>query len=196
MSDAITAGYVNYFDVLGVGEDAKPGEVRRVYRRKMKELVGEIARVEITEQRRAHYLLEMAKLNAALFVLRDADQRETYWNARAELIELERQWCEADAMTSPEAETHRRAFDARVRDFLSKYVEELMLTAGHDRECVGESHWDAAHERHAFRILRHFRQGLYQEILERLPYADVTQPNIEWDERDRWVASVLKGGTS
>ena len=46
-------GYINFFEILGLNEDAKPGEVRKVYRRRMKELVGEIARVEITQQRRA-----------------------------------------------------------------------------------------------------------------------------------------------
>ena len=75
----------------------------------------------------------------------------------------------------------------------SKYVEEMMLTAGHDKECVEHSHWDEAHERHAFRILRHYRQGLYQKILERLPFAEVTRPDIDWDERRRTVLGILAG---
>ncbi|MBN2312234.1 MAG: hypothetical protein JXR94_24860 [Candidatus Hydrogenedentes bacterium] len=190
MADAET-GYVNYCEILGVGEDPKPGEVRKVYRRKMKALVGEIARVEITQERRAHYLLEMAKLNAALCVLRDTAAREQYWNERKGLIALEEQWRQADGAGSDEADGLRRKFDARVRDFLSKYVEELMLDAGNDKECVDASHWDTAHERHAFRILRHYRHGLYQEILERLPYAGVTRPSIDWDERSRLAASIL-----
>ena len=65
-------GYVDYYAILGVPEQAKPGEVRNRYRKKMKELVGEIARSEITEGRRSTYLLEMEKLNAALVLLRDA----------------------------------------------------------------------------------------------------------------------------
>ena len=83
------SGYVNYFEILGLDEDAKPGEVRKVYRRQMKELVGEIARVEITQERRAHYLLERATLNAGLCLLRDQGSRDRYWRERNELIDLE-----------------------------------------------------------------------------------------------------------
>lgn len=188
------SGYVNYFKVLDVPEGAKPGEVRKVYRRKMKALVNEIARVEITEARRAHYLLEMAKLNAALCVLRDQREREVYWQARQELIDLEAQWRKADEQGDESADACRRKFDARIRDFLSKYVEEAMLEAGRDRECFEASHWDEAHERHASRILRHYRHQLYQQVLERLPYADVTRPEIDWDERKQTVAAMLEAG--
>lgn len=191
---ASETGYVDYFEILGVGEQAKPGEVRKVYRRKMKALVGEIARVEITEERRAHYLLEMAKLNAALCVLRDADRRDVYWNERKQLIALEQQWRDASAANDSEADSLRRAFDGRLRNFLAKYVEELMLEAGRDKECVEASHWDAAHERHASRFLRHYKQQLYQEILERLPFSEVTPPNIDWDERARFVTATLGEG--
>ena len=58
------SGYVNYFEILGLDESAKPGEVRKNYKHMMKELVMEIARSEITPERRASYLLDMAKLNA------------------------------------------------------------------------------------------------------------------------------------
>lgn len=192
-------GYVNFFEVLGLAEDAKPGEVRKAYRQKMKDLVFEIGRVEITEERRAHYLLEMAKINAALYTLRDTASREAYWRERQELIELESKWREAAerqeaSAFDPAVDALRRQFDRRLRDFLSKYVEEYMLAAGRDKECVEHSHWDAAHERHAFRILRHYRQGLYQQILERLPYVEVTQPHIDWEARRRVVASILAEG--
>ena len=190
MSDD-TRGYVDYFEVLGVDEEVTPGHVRKVYRQKMKALVGEIGQVEITEDRRAHYLLEMAKLNAALLVLRETPLREVYVQARKELIELEAHWRKADEADAPDTDSYRRQFDGRVREFLSKYVEEMMLTAGHDKECVEHSHWDEAHERHAFRILRHYRQGLYQQILERLPFAEVTRPEIDWDERRRTVSTIL-----
>ena len=181
-------GYVNYYDILGLQEGANAGEVRRTYKRTMKKLVSEIAQVEITEERRSHYLLEMAKLNAALFVLRHKERRLQYETARREVIELEQRW--GEAVDDPEAsDTFRRQFDARCREFLSKYVEETMLTAGRDKECVEASYWDPAHERHAFRILRHYRHSLYHDILERLPYSEVTTPKLDWAER----ADAVKG---
>ena len=181
-------GYVNYYDILGLQEGANAGEVRRTYKRTMKKLVSEIAQVEITEVRRSHYLLEMAKLNAALFVLRDKERRLQYETARREVIELEQRW--GEAIDDPEAsDAFRRQFDARCREFLSKYVEETMLTAGRDKECVEASYWDPAHERHAFRILRHYRHSLYHDILERLPYSEVTPPKLDWAER----ADAVKG---
>ena len=188
MSDA---GYVNYFEIFGLDENANPGEVRKSYKRKMKELVGEIARVEITEEKRVHYLLEMAKLNAAVYVLRDKAKREAYWSERQELIELEEKW-RAAGDDDPEAnDALRRAFDSKVRSFLSKYIEETVLEAGQDKEVVEASHWDPAHTRHAARLLRHYRHRLYQEILERLPYYEVTTPSIDWDERSATVAGLI-----
>jgi DnaJ-class molecular chaperone len=187
-------GYVNYFEILGLDENARPGDVRKVYRRLMRDLVYEIHNAEITEERRAHYLLEMAKLNAALYILRENDTRDAYWNERKEVMELERRWREAAEQGSPEADQLRRQFDGRIRHFLSHYVEEAMLDAGRDKECVEASHWDAAHERHASRILRHYRHGLYQDILERLPYHEVTKPEIDWEERRKTVAQLVAGG--
>lgn len=184
-------GYINFFEILGLNEDAKPGEVRKVYRRRMKELVGEIARVEITQQRRARYLLEMAKLNAALLVLRETGTREAYWSERQTLIELEQKWRDAVAANDAEADTLRRQYDGRLQSFLSKYCEEWMLAAGQDKECVEHSHWDAAHTRHASRILRFYRNELYRKILQRLPFSEVTPPSIDWDERRDFVTAVL-----
>lgn len=188
------SGYVNYFEVLDLDEHAKPGEVRKSYRHKMKDLVNEIATVEITEERRAHYILEMAKLNAALYVLRDTQARDEYWNARKDLIELEHQWSAAAESGDADADRLRKAYDGKVRDFLGKYVEDFMLAAGRDKECVEASNWDPAHERHASRILRHYRQNLYQEILERLPFAEVTRPQVDWSERRALVARMLSPG--
>jgi hypothetical protein len=188
-------GYVNYFDILDVEPAAKPGEVRKSYRTKMKNLVAEIAAVEITEERRAAYLLEMAKLNAGLFLLRETELRDTYWQDRQELINLELEWSQA-AQSGADTNELRKSYDSRVRSFLSRYVEDAMLAAGRDKECVETSHWDAAHERHASRILRHYRNGLYQQILERLPFSDVTKPDIEWAERQRFVGSVLAQGAN
>ena len=186
-------GYVDYAEILGVDQKAKPGEVRNAYRRRMKALIGEIARVEITEERRAHYLLEMAKLNAALYLLRDQAKRDVFYDKRRTLIALEKEWREADAAGSEQIDTLRRRFDRSIRDFLAVYVEELMLECGRDKECVEASNWDDAHERHASRILRHYRQTLYQQILERLPFAEVTRPEVDWDERARFVSGVLAG---
>ena len=186
-------GYINYFEFLGLQDDCKLGEVRKEYRQRMKDLVAEIARVEITEERRSRYLLEMGQLNAAFFILRKAELREDYWAERARVIGLERKWRETVARGEAGADDLRRDFERRMRDFLARYVEEAMLDAGRDRECVEHSHWDAAHERHAFRILRRYRQSLYREILNRLPYVDVTPPAIDWEERARLVASVMAG---
>jgi hypothetical protein len=104
---------------------------------------------------------------------------------------LEQEWRDATA-AGQDTDSYRRAFDAKVKDFLSNYLEGAMLDAGRDPECVEASHWDAAHERHASRILRYYRQRMYNTILERLPYYDVTKPTINWDERSRTVAAMLR----
>jgi len=186
-------GYVNYFEILALDESAKPGDVRKNYRKMMKDLIMEIARVEITGERRDRYLLEMAKLNAAFYILRDTEMRETYWRQRAEVIQLESQWREAAQNGDTAADALRRSFDSKLRHFLARYVEEAMLEVGRDKEAVEASHWDAAHERHASRILRHYRHNLYQQILDRLPYWEITTPRIDWAEREKTVAGMLAG---
>lgn len=192
MSQALTdEGYIDYYAILGLNRDAKPGEVRKEYRRRMKNLVYEIGETEITEEKRAFYLLEMAKLNAAFYILGNANRREAYTSERDGLIALEQRWRAAVEGHSPEADALRREFDRRIRGFLSKYIEEAMLDAGRDRECVEASNWNEAHERHASRILRHYRQSLYQKVLERLPFVEVTPPNIDWSERAQTVRSIL-----
>ena len=190
------AGYVNYFEILDLQENANPGEVRNSYKRRMKKLVGEIARAEITEERRAHFLLEMAQMNAALYILRDRETRDQYVEDRSELIALEKKWVDI-ADRDPEAsDALRREFDGKVRYFLSKYVEEATTEAGRDKECVEQSRWDPAHERHASRILRHYRHRLNQDILERLPFYEVTRPDIDWAERSSFVKELISGGAS
>jgi len=189
-------GYVNFFEILGLDETAKAGPVRKQYKRLMKELVMEIGRVEITEERRARYLLDMAKLNAAFFVLRGNETRDAYWSEREEVMALEQQWREAAERDVDSADAVRRAFDVKCRDFLSKYLEEVMLTAGRDKDCVEASHWNAAHERHASRILRQFRHSAYRQILERLPFSEVTAPEIDWDERVQTAAAILAESTA
>jgi DnaJ-class molecular chaperone len=103
---ALERGYVNYFDVLGVATDAKPGEVRKVYRRKMKDLLNEINRVEVTARLKSQYLLEMAKLNAALYILRDTDERDAYWQERQALMQLEARWRDAADAGSDRSRTN------------------------------------------------------------------------------------------
>ena len=185
-------GYVDYFAVLDAAPGVKAGEVRKAYKKKMISLVNEIARVQITEDRRARYLLDMAQLNAALCLLRDGEAAEAYWRERQELIELEAQWREAAEAGSDSSEALRRDFERRLRDFLAKYVEDLMLSAGRDPEAVEVSHWDRAHERHASRILREYKNRLYQEIRQRMPYHEATPPRIDWDERRAAVAALVK----
>ena len=188
-------GYINYFDVLGVSDTCKAGEVRNSYKKATKQLLMEIGRTTITDSRRDTFLLEIAKLNAAYYILRDNARRQQYIEDRARIISLEEQWHEAVAANSEEVDSLRRAYDGTLRQFLSKYMEELMLEAGRDRECVEASRWSRAHERHASRVLRHFRQRLFNEIHERLPYYEITPPEIDWDERAKWVASVLADGS-
>lgn len=184
-------GYLNYFEILELDDTARPGDVRKVYKQKMKDLVFEIMKAEITEDRRARFLLEMAKLNAAFCVLRSQDTRDAYWADREELIRLESEWAQAVSTRADSADNLRRQYDSRLRDFLATWVEEKMLEAGRDKECVEASNWDAAHERHAYRILRHFRQRQYREILERLPYSEITQPSVDWEERARMAARLV-----
>lgn len=192
---AASGGYIDFCAILGVPEDARPGDVRNVYKRTMRDLVREIGQSKLTEAKRGHFLLEMAKLNAALYVLRDRELREAYQGARARLIELERDWAEAEAQGGADADALRQEYDRLLRDFLSRFVEELMLVAGTDKECVEASGWDAAHARHAAPLLRRFRHRLQLEILQRLPYFEVTAPQVDWAERDAWVARTLAGGT-
>ncbi len=187
------AGYINYFEILGLRENANPGEVRNTYRTKMKALVQEIKRSTITEDRRAQFILEMAKLNAAAIVLRDNARREAYWTERRELIDLEKRWCDA-AERDPDPEKSdalRREFDGRIRSFLSKYVEETMFEAAQDKEVAETSGWNAYYSRYALNLLRHYRHLLYHDILERLPYHAVTRPEIEWSERAAFVNTAL-----
>lgn len=187
------SSYIDYFAILELPQDCKSGEAIRNYKKKMKDLVIEIARVEITDERRDAYLLKLARLNAAYFILRDKELREEYCLKRAEVMRLEDQWRETAerAPESEETDRLRRAFDAALRHFLSTYMEELMLEAGRDKDCVEASHWNAEHERHATRVLRHYRQQLYREIHERLPYYEITPPQIDWEERKRIVAAMI-----
>lgn len=187
-------GYVNYFEILDVADDAKPGEVRKNYKHKMKELVIEIGQSVLSESLRDAYLLNMARLNAGYFILRDTALREQYSADRRAVIALEAEWRAAAASGADTVDTLRRQFDGKLRHFLSTYLEERMLEAGRDPECVETSHWDAAHERHATRVLRHYRQRLYHEIHERLPFYDVTPPAIDWAERQATIARLIRAG--
>ncbi|MFM1920015.1 MAG: DnaJ domain [Candidatus Hydrogenedentota bacterium] len=187
----VAEGYINYFSVLEISPDANPGEVRKSYKRLMKELVVEISQAQLTEEGRNQYLLKMAQLNAAFYILRDEARRVKYVEDRDRAMALEAEWSAEVAAKSDKAEPLRRQYDAALKHYLSAYMEELMLEAGRDSECVEASHWDANHERHASRVLRQYRQRLYHQIHERLPFYDITRPEIDWDERGRAVASML-----
>jgi len=189
---ASDSGYVDYVAVLGLDPEFKPADVRRVYRKKMKDLLDEISKIQLTEEKRNRYLLALAQLNAAFYILRDNERSTKYLADRVHVMQLEQEW--QAAAGDPEASDRmRRQFDGTLRDFLSVYMEELMLEAGRDPECVEQSNWDAAHERHASRVLRHHRQQLYHEIHERLPFYDITQPQIDWERRVQFVTSMLAG---
>jgi hypothetical protein len=187
------AGYINYFEILGLDADANPGEVRNTYRKKIKAL-RDAAGAATTEDRRAQFILDMAKLNAAAFILRDQPKREAYWQERKALIELEQRWREqAAANADPEqSDALRREFDSRARSFLSKYVEETMLEAGQDKDVAEGSGWNIFYARYALKLLRHYRHLLYHEILERLPFHAVTPPSIDWEERKRTITTLLE----
>lgn len=186
-------GYINYFEVLGLDEDCKPGEVRNSYKRLIKKLLAEIGRTRITDSRRDAFLLDIARHNAAFYILRDNALRNQYIEDRARVIALEAQWHKAVEEKADSVDACRREFDAALRHFLSRYLEELVLEAGRDKECVEASRWSRAHERHASRVLRHYRQRLYHEIHERLPYYEITPPQVDWDERKALVSKTLQG---
>lgn len=187
------AGYVNYYADLGLAAGANTGEVRKVYKRLMKKLVTDITQGPMTQARQNKYLLDMSRLNAAMYVLKDNDLREAYENERNELIDLEQRWCAAPKGDFEQHNKFRVEFETKVRSFLSKYVEEMTLTAGQDKEVVEASRWDAAHARHASALLRYYRHHLYNDILERLPYHEVTEPVVDWTEREKTVAAMLEG---
>lgn len=188
-------GYIDYFTILGVEEDAKPGEIRNTYKRAMRDLVIEIQRAEITADRRERFLLDLAKLNASFYILRDTQRRDQYVADRKSVMALEIEWRNAVEAGAVEADSLRRSFDAALRHFLSRYMEEFMLAAGRDPECMEASRWDHSHERHASKILRHYRQEQYHQVHERLPYYDVTRPEINWEEREQTARAILATGT-
>jgi DnaJ-class molecular chaperone len=187
-------GYIDYFQTLEISPNANPGEVRKNYKRLMKDLVMEIQNTrQLTQEKRNSYLLRVAQLNAAFFILRDEARRAAYVEDREKAIRLESEWAVAVEAKAENAESLRRQFDSALRHFLSAYMEELVLEAGRDPECVEASHWDPAHERHASSVLRHHRQRLYHQIHERLPYYDITRPEIDWEERARTASAMLAG---
>ena len=190
---ASEAGYINYFETLGLPNGANPGEVRNTYKKLMKQLVQQIAKVEVTPERRNRFIMQMATMNAAVFVLKDKERRDAYWAERQTLIDLEAEWCALDESETDRHNDLRGQFDNEVRSFLSKYVQEMAQNAGMDNEVVEASHWDVAHARHATQLLRQYRHHLYNDILERLPYHEVTKPNIDWSERQLTVAKLLEG---
>lgn len=190
---ASDAGYINYFDTLGLADGANPGEVRKVYKRSIKKLIQEVSGKAITPDKRSSFILDMSRLNAACFVLKDKDRREEYWAEREALIVMEAEWCALDPQDAGAQEGMRTEFDMRVRSFLTKYVEEMTLTASGDKEVIEASNWNESHARFATSLLRYYRHHLYNDILERLPFHEVTEPKINWDERKSTVSELLGG---
>ena len=71
-------GYIDYFAVLGLDDTCKPGEVRKNYKQEMKNLLIEISRTQITPDQRDKFVLDLAMLNAAFYILRENDLRERF----------------------------------------------------------------------------------------------------------------------
>ena len=155
------SGYVDYRTVLDLPENYKPADVIRTYKKKMKNLVIEISQTKVTQEQRDQYLLLMAQLNAAFYIFRDRARGESYLRERDEVIQLEEEWRTVTGDPA-KSDVMRRRYDQALRSFLAKYMEELVLEAGRDPDCIESSGWDAAHERYAGRILRQYRQQLSQ----------------------------------
>ncbi len=188
------SGYINYYELLGLTNGAKPGEARNAYKKRIKNLIADFSSQDQTRDRVNAFVLDMAQLNAAVYVLRDNTRREAYWDERADLIALEDRWVALGDASTPESDALRREFDTKIRAYLSKYVEEMTLEAGTDKHVVEASQWGEGHARHATRLLRLFRHNLYHQILERLPYHQVTRPQIDWAERKTTVAELISNG--
>ena len=187
-------GYTDYRAVLDVPESYKPADVIRNYKKRMKQLVIEISEDKRANERQDQYLLQVAQLNAAFYILRDRQRGELYLREREEVIEFERDWREGVGKgDASEDDRLRRRYDQALRNFLAKYMEEFMLEAGRDPECVEHSGWSSVHERLAGRILRQYRQQRYHEIHERLPYSEITPPEIDWTDRVGFVERMLEG---
>lgn len=187
-------GYTDYREALALPENYKPADVIRNYKKRMKQLLIEISENKQADDKRDHYLLLMAQLNAAFYILRDRQRGETYLHEREEVMRMEEEWRETAAKHIPgDEDALRRRYDQALRNFLAKYMEEFVLEAGRDPECVENSGWDSIHERLAGRILRQYRQQRYHEIHERLPYFEVSAPDINWDSRAAFVEELLEG---
>lgn len=184
-------GYIDYRTLLDLPDNFKPADVIRTYKKKMKSLVIEISESKITQEQRDQYLLLMAQLNAAFYIFRDRQRGEAYIKEREEVMRLEEEW-RAVGVDSEKSDALRRRYDQALRGFLARYMEELVLEAGRDPDCIENSGWDAAHERYAGRILRQYRQQRYHQIHERLPYYEITPPVIDWKERSTFVDNLLE----
>lgn len=184
------SGYIDYRMVLELPEKYKPADVIRTYKKKMKNLVIEISQSKVAQEQRDQYLLLMAQLNAAFYIFRDRQRGETYLRDRDEVVALEAEWQQV-AQDVEKSDVMRRKYDQALRSFLARYMEELVLEAGRDPDCMEQSGWDAAHERYAARVLRKYRQQRYHKIHERLPYYEITPPSIDWSERATFIDDLL-----
>ncbi|MFA7692945.1 MAG: hypothetical protein GX117_03245 [Candidatus Hydrogenedentes bacterium] len=189
-------GYTDYREVLALPERYKPADVIRNYKKSIKQLRIEISENEQADDLRDHYLLLIAQLNVAFYILRDRQRGEEYLQQREELIALEETWRSVAATGSMEEQDRaRRSYDQSLRNFLAKYMEEYLLEAGRDPDCMEHSGWNSVYERLAGRVFRQYRQQRYHEIHERLPYFEVSTPTIDWEQRADFVATLLEGIT-
>lgn len=186
-------GYIDYRTLLELRDAYRPADVIRTYRKKMKQLMVQISEDKEADDHRDRYLLQIAELNAAYYILRNKELGVQYIREREELMALEKEWRAMDG-DDPEFDGYRRRYDQALRAFLARYMEELILEAGRDPECVENSGWSPNHERFAGRVLRQFRQQRYHEIHERLPYYDITKPEVDWEERARFAATLIVPG--
>ena len=182
-------GYINYFHVLQLDEDCKSGDVRNSYKRLTKSLLMEISRTQITDRRDA-FLLEIAMLNAAFYILRDNDLREKYQADRANVIALEEAWQNAACNTPESVDGHRRRFDAALRHYSPLHGGTRpggRARQGMRRGQPLEPRPRAPRQPRASPL----RQRRYHEIHERLPYYEITEPQVDWEERRALVQSSL-----
>lgn len=183
--------YTDYRLILELPDSYKPADVIRNYKKKIKQLTIQISEDPHVQEKQDHYLLHMAQLNAAFYILRDRNRGETYLREREEVIRLEEEWRASASANREDEDALRRRYDQALRNFLTRYMEELVLEAGRDPECVEHSGWSSIHERLAARSLRRYRQQRYHEIHERLPYFEISPPEVDWGERKGFVNQLL-----
>ena len=101
----------DYYDLLGVGRDASPDEIKRAYRRKARELHPD---ANPDDTATAERFKEVAR---AYQVLSDPEQRSIA------LVDVIQQWAKRDPAAA-------RAYADTLPDLQPSYREQLMQTLG------------------------------------------------------------------